>query len=54
MKMKRKDEENNKRNFIAVKMRNEDKEKVQDMADDMGVTMSTFVRMALKEFMKGK
>ena len=41
-------------NSIAVPMTKEEKEGVRKAADDMGLSMSAFVRVVLKEFIKGK
>ena len=37
---------------LIVPMTKDEKESVQKAADDMGVTMSAFTRMVLKDFMK--
>lgn len=41
-------------NSIAVPMTKEEKEGVRKAADDMGLSMSAFVRVVLKEFIKDK
>lgn len=37
---------------ITIPMSKEEKKKVQEKANEMGVTMSTFIRIVLKEFLK--
>ncbi len=37
---------------LLVKMSEKEKKEVQKAADDMGVTMSAFARIVLKDFMK--
>ena len=39
-------------NSLCVPMSREEKEMVQKAADDIGISMSAFARMALKDFMK--
>ena len=39
-------------NPLVVPMNKEEKEAVQKAADDMGVSMSAFARMVLKDFIK--
>lgn len=39
-------------NSLVVPMTKDEKESVQKAADDIGVTMSAFARMVLKDFMK--
>ena len=39
-------------NTLCVPMSKEEKTMVQKAADDMGIPMSAFVRMVLKDFMK--
>ena len=39
-------------NSLVVPMNKEEKQAVQDAADDMGVSMSAFARIVLKDFMK--
>jgi antitoxin component of RelBE/YafQ-DinJ toxin-antitoxin module len=37
---------------LTIPMNKEEKEAIQSAADDMGVSMSAFARMAFKKFMK--
>ena len=37
---------------ITVPMSKEEKNKVRDKANEMGVTMSSFIRIVLKDFLK--
>ena len=37
---------------ITIPMSKEEKNKVQEKANEMGVTMSSFIRIVLKEFIK--
>ena len=37
---------------LAIMLTKEEKEAVQNKADEMGVSMSTFARMVFKDFMK--
>lgn len=39
-------------NSLVVPMNKEEKEAVQKASDDMGITMSAFARMVLRDFMK--
>ena len=39
-------------NCLTIPMSREEKEAVKKAADDMGVTMSAFARIVLKDFMK--
>lgn len=39
-------------NMLCIPMSKEEKRAVQNGADEMGVSMSAFVRMVLKDFMK--
>lgn len=39
-------------NPLVIPMSKNEKESVQKAADDMGVSMSAFARMVLKDFMK--
>ena len=39
-------------NSLVVPMNKKEKESVKKIADDMGVSMSAFARMVLKDFMK--
>ena len=39
-------------NALTIPMSKEEKEAVKKAADDMGVTMSAFARIVLKDFMK--
>lgn len=39
-------------NTLTIPMSKEEKESVKKAADDMGVTMSAFARIVLKDFMK--
>lgn len=39
-------------NTLCVPMSKEEKQAVQSAADEMGVSMSAFARMVLKDFMK--
>ena len=39
-------------NSLTVPMNKEEKQAVQDAANNMGISMSAFVRMVLKDFMK--
>lgn len=39
-------------NALTIPMSKEDKEAIKKAADDMGVTMSAFARIVLKDFMK--
>lgn len=39
-------------NSLTVPMSKEEKEQIRKAADDMGFSMSTFVRMVLKNFIK--
>lgn len=39
-------------NTLSILMTKEEKQAVQEGADDMGVSMSAFARMVLKDFLK--
>lgn len=39
-------------NSLTIPMNKEEKQAVQDAANNMGISMSAFARMALKDFMK--
>jgi antitoxin component of RelBE/YafQ-DinJ toxin-antitoxin module len=40
------------KNSLTVPMKKEEKEAIQKMADDKGLTMSAFARMVLNDFVK--
>ena len=42
----------NRENTLCIPMSKEEKQDVQKAADDMGVSMSAFVRLVLKDFIK--
>ncbi len=52
MKMKRNNRNEVRENSLVVPMTKDEKEAVQKAADDIGVPMSAFARMVLKEFIK--
>lgn len=52
MKTKRSDRNTIKDTSITLVTTEEEKKMIQDKADEMGVTMSTLCRMALKDFLK--
>ncbi len=52
MKMAKTNRDEIRENTLCVPMSKQEKESVQKAADDMGVSMSAFARMVLKDFMK--
>ena len=52
MNVKRSNRDEVRENSLVVPMNREEKQAVQKAADDMGVSMSAFARLVLKDFMK--
>ncbi len=52
MNVKRSNRDEVRKNSLVVPMNKEEKEFVQKAADDMGISMSAFARLVLKDFMK--
>ena len=52
MKTAKSNRDENRENALTIPMPKEDKEAIRKAADDMGVTMSAFARIVLKDFMK--
>lgn len=52
MNVKRSNRDELRENTLCVPMSKDEKEIVRKAADDMGVPMSAFVRIVLKDFMK--
>ena len=52
MKTKKTNRSEVRENYLMVKITDEEKRKIQESANDVGLTMSSFVRMVLKDFMK--
>lgn len=52
MKIAKKNRDEVRENTLTVPMTKEEKESVQSAADNMGISMSAFARMVLKDFMK--
>lgn len=52
MKTPKKNRDEVRENSLTIPMSREEKESVKKAADNMGVTMSAFARIVLKDFMK--